>query len=352
MKRRYRAVLVGCGARGQSHALGLLANPDRFELVALCDRDGERLGALAHTLGITRGYSDAEAMLAAERPDLLCFATPPAVRLELVELGVRHGVRAIAFEKPLALSLADARRIIALCADGIKAVVCHQLKHAGHWRRVKQIVEEGGIGEIRSFHATGRPSMLRAGTHLVDAMLWLGAGTRATSVLGQAHGRKAYLEDHPCPDHVAGVVEFASGARGLLEIGSLAPRHLDDSGFWGDVAVTVRGAEGYARVVLGGGWEAVTRWSGGRVESGPADISPGEPEHMRLIADWLDDSRQVHPSSLQTSYHGFEILMGLALSSLERRRVDLPIHGTPEAILERLRDALPEDVRPAARTPS
>ena len=357
MKRRYRAVLVGCGARGQSHALGLLANPDRFDLVALCDRDAERLGALAHTLGITRGYSDAEAMLAAERPDLLCFATPPAVRVELIELGVRHGVRAIAFEKPLALSLADARRIVALCAGGMKAVVCHQLKHAGHWRRVKQIVEEGGIGEIRSFHATSRPSMLRAGTHLVDAMLWLGAGIRATSVLGQAQGRKAYLEDHPCPDHVAGVVEFSSGARGVLEIGSLAPRHLDEGDFWGDVAVTVRGPEGYARVVLGGGWEAVTRRSGGRIETGPADISPGEPEHMRLLADWLDDSRRAHPSNLETSYHGFEILMGLALSSLERRRVDLPIPGTPEAILERLRDALPpdvlpEDVRSAARTPS
>ena len=357
MKPRYRAVLVGCGARGQSHALGLLANPDRFELVALCDRDAPRLGVLAHMLGITRGYSDAEAMLAAERPDLLCFATPPAVRVELVELGVRHDVRAIAFEKPLALSLADARRIVALCAGGMKAVVCHQLKHAGHWRRVKQIVEEGGIGEIRSFHATARPSMLRAGTHLVDAMLWLGAGMRATSVFGQAQGRKAYLEDHPCPDHVAGVVEFASGARGFLEIGSLAPRHLDDGDFWGDVAVTVRGALGYARVVLGGGWEAVTRRSGGRVETGPADISPGEPEHMRLLADWLDDPRRVHPSNLETSYHGFEILMGLALSSLERRRVDLPIPGTPETILERLRDALPpdvlpEDVRPAARTPS
>lgn len=352
MKHRYRAVLVGCGARGQSHALGLLANPDRFELVALCDRDAPRLGALAHTLGITRVYPDAEAMLAAERPDLLCFATPPAVRVELVELGVRYGVRAIALEKPLALSLADARRIVALCSGGTKVVVCHQLKHAGHWRRVKEIVEEGDIGEVRSFHATARPSMLRVGTHLVDAMLWLGAGMRPTSVLGQAQGRKAYLEDHPCPDHLAGVVEFASGARGLLEIGSLAPRHLDDADFWGDVAVTVRGALGYARVVLGGGWEAATRRSGGRVETGPADNSPGEPEHMRLLADWLDDPRRAHPSNLETSYHGFEILMGLALSSLERRRVDLPIAGTPEAILERLRDALPEEARPAARAPS
>src|SRR5258705_10000662 len=150
MKRRYRAVLVGCRARGQSPALGLLANRDRFELVALCDRDAARLGALAHTLGITRVYSDAEAMLAAERPDLLCFATPPAVRVELVELGVRHGVRAIAFEKPLALSLADARRIVALCAGGTKAVVSHQLKHAGHCGRVNQIVGAAGMRGVRA----------------------------------------------------------------------------------------------------------------------------------------------------------------------------------------------------------
>jgi predicted dehydrogenase len=344
-------VLVGCGPRGESHARGLQANPERFELIAVCDSNAPRAADLARKLGISRCYEDAEAMLATERPAVLCFATPPAVRLEIVELGVRYGVGAIAFEKPLALSLEDARRIVELCAGGVKAVVCHQLKHAGHWRQIKQIVESGGIGEIRYLHATARPSMLRVGTHLVDAMLWLSAEPRASWVLGHAHGRRAYGEDHPCPDHVAGVVELASGAQGILEIGSLAPHHLAESEFWGDVALTAWGSEGYAHVVLGGGWEAMTRQSHGRVESGPVDTSPGEPEHLRLLADWLDDPERVHPSNLQKSYDGFEILMGLVLSSLERRRVDLPIAGAPAAILERLRDALPVDA-PAATAPA
>jgi predicted dehydrogenase len=336
VKARYRAVLVGCGARGRSHALGLLANPDRFELAAVCDLEQERVAALAHALGVARIYTDPDAMLAAERPDVLCFATAGRAFLG------RARRAAIAFEKPLALSLTEARRIVDLCARDVRAVVCHQLKHTAPWQRVKKIVEAGGIGEIRLLHATARPSMLRVGTHLVDAVLWL-SGARARSVLGQTQGRAAYEEDHPCPDHVAGIVELDSGARAVLEIGSLAPRHLDDGDFWQDVAVTVWGTHGFARVVLGAGWQAVTRGSGGRVQTGPADSSPGEPEHLRLLADWLDDPRRVHPSSLEISYHGFEILIGMAMSSLERRRVELPISGTPERVLARLRDALSQE---------
>ncbi|MBI2161471.1 MAG: Gfo/Idh/MocA family oxidoreductase, partial [Candidatus Rokubacteria bacterium] len=89
-----RTVLVGCGPRGERHAEGLRAWPDRFDLVAVCDLDPARAAALAARLGVPRTYPDADRMLGAERPDLLCFATLPQVRLGLVELGVKHGVRA------------------------------------------------------------------------------------------------------------------------------------------------------------------------------------------------------------------------------------------------------------------
>jgi predicted dehydrogenase len=323
------------------HALGLKANAPRFELTALCDLDARRLEAVGDELGIQRRYTEAAAMLAAERPDVLCFATAPAVRLPLVELGIEHGVRAIALEKPLALTLAEAGRIVKRCAAaGVKGVVCHQLRHGEHWRQARRIVQEGGIGEVRSVQATGRPSMLRVGTHLVDAVLWLAGAVRARWVIGQAFGTSGYEEDHPCPDHLTGLLELDTGAVGLVELGTLAPRHLDEGQFWSDVAVTLVGTHGYVRLVLGGGWQAVTRWSRGRVESGPADPTPQEARHLALLADWLDDPEQVHPCELARSYHGLEALMGMALSSLERRRVDLPIEPVPAAILERLRDEL------------
>src|SRR5260370_5202043 len=162
--------------------------------------------------------------------------------------------------------------------------------------------ESGAIAEVRHLHATARPSMLRVGTHLVDAMLWLGGESRESWVLGHAHGRLAYGEDHPCPDHVSGVVELTSAVRGILEIGTLAPRNLPDSEFWGDVAVTAWGSEGHARVVLGGGWKAMTRQSLGRVESGPPHTSPSPHDHPRHLTAWLDHHDRVHPSHLPPAY--------------------------------------------------
>jgi predicted dehydrogenase len=335
----YRTVLVGCGPRGRQHALGLRANGSRFALTAVCDLDCHRLDALADELGGVRRYSQAEAMLVDETPDVLCFATPCAIRLPLVELGVAHGVRAIALEKPLAPSLTEARRIVDVCAAaGVNGVVCHQLRHGAHWQRAREIVAAGAIGEVRSVHATARPSMLRVGTHLIDCALWLAGIERAHWVIGQAVGTAGYGDDHPCPDHLAGMAALDGDVRAVLEVGTLAPRALDEAGFWGDLAVAVTGTAGWVRVVLGGGWQASVD---GRVECGPPDLSPHEARHLGLLADWLDDPRREHPGNLARSYRGLEILMGMALSALERRRVEMPIETPPEAILERLRAALP-----------
>src|SRR5919109_1725406 len=198
---RYTTVLVGCGPRGAMHAKAILANPERFALVAVCDLDAARLMPFAARFGIAPTYTDVDTMLAAERPDVLCFATMPAIRLPLVERGVKHGVKAIAFEKPMALSLAEARQIRDLCAAaGVKTIVCHQLKYGAHWQKAWEVVRSGALGNVHLIHATARPSMLRVGTHLVDAMLWFNGSQRGVWVLGQVHGKMAYQEDHPCPD--------------------------------------------------------------------------------------------------------------------------------------------------------
>jgi predicted dehydrogenase len=153
----------------------------------------------------------------------------------------------------------------------------------------------------------------------------------------------AYQEDHPCPDHFMGVIEFANGVRGLLECGSLAPHLMAEEDFWLDGAVTVYGAHGYVRAGIGCGSQTVTTASSGTLLSGPSDLTPQEPRWLQELADWLDNPQQGHPCNGEVSYHGFELLMGMALSSLERRQVEVPITPVPTTPeLAQLEQALAE----------
>ena len=99
---KHTVAVAGLGPRGRCHVDGLLRNPDRFNVVAVCDLDEARLVRAAEGYGISAAYTDADTMLAETTPDVFCFATLPNVRLPLVKLAAKHGVKAVAFEKPMA----------------------------------------------------------------------------------------------------------------------------------------------------------------------------------------------------------------------------------------------------------
>lgn len=341
---RYRVAQVGCGRRGTVHLDAFAKNADRFELAAICDLDAARLRAAAERFAVPAAYGDAEAMLAAEKPDVFCFVTPPAVRAEMVELGVRHGARAIAFEKPMATSLAEARRIVELCeAAGVKAVVSHQQKYGQHWRRAKELIDAGEIGEIVRVHASGRGWLLQLGTHLVDYVMWMIGCPRPEWVVGHVHGRERLSDSHPSPDYAMGQIAFAGGVRALLECGALSPHWMDDGHFWVDNRVTVYGTHGFAWANTDGEWRALTKSSAPQVLGEQLARWPTQndqllqPPYIRDLADWLDDDARAHPCNLSVSYHGFEIVEGLCRSALDCRKVALPLaDGAPAALGERL----------------
>src|SRR3546814_10865357 len=109
-----RGGLIGCGffAANQLHAWRDQAGA---EIVAICDTDPARLAATGEQFGIAARYTDAAAMLAAERLDFVDIATTPPSHRALVELAARHGVPVIC-QKPPAATLADAEAMVAACA--------------------------------------------------------------------------------------------------------------------------------------------------------------------------------------------------------------------------------------------
>lgn len=340
--KRYTVAQVGAGKRGKIHLDGFSKIPDRFELLALCDLDEQKMQEAAQRFGVPATFTDAEEMLAEVKPDVFCFVTQPDLRLPMVELGARHGVKAIAFEKPMARSLAEARAIVRTCEGaGIKAVVCHQQKYVSSFRAIKRLVDAGEIGTVVRLHAEMRGGFLGIATHFMDYMLWMNGGARAEWVTGHVHGNKR------APDYVLGQMRFENGARGGIECGYLSAGHVDP--VWLDCRLTVYGTHGYAWAETDGLWQAFTRSSGGEIlrEQGIHWIEQErdliQEPYLRDLAAWLDDDAAVHPCNLDISYHGFEILEGLCRSAIENTRIDLPLplQAAGDAF-EKLRSTLQE----------
>lgn len=139
--------VIGCGffAQNQLHAWAELPGA---KIVALCDRDPQRLAETAARFGISRTYADAGAMFAAERLDFVDIATTVASHRPLVEMAAGAGVHVIC-QKPFASTMADARAMVQAVEAAGKSLMVHEnFRWQSAVRRVIEIVRSGELGEV------------------------------------------------------------------------------------------------------------------------------------------------------------------------------------------------------------
>ena len=245
---RHTVAVMGLGVRGRIHIHGLLENPDYYEIVGLCDIDQaamDRVASEYHLEQVPR-FLDAEEMLKTVRPEVFVFVTYPDMRLNLIELGIKYGVKAVSLEKPMAESLQEAREMARLCHEnGIKAVVCHQQKYLSQFQRMKEKIDAGVIGEIRKIHVETQAWFSQLGTHYVDYTLWINGGHRAKWVAGHIHGPATLEDSHPAPDYLFGTMELENGVRAYIECGYLSEAHNPPEFSSSDNRLTVYGTDGY-----------------------------------------------------------------------------------------------------------
>jgi UDP-N-acetylglucosamine 3-dehydrogenase len=338
----YKVMVVGAGKRGKHHATAFKNNP-RFELAGLATRDAEKLKKVAAELGVSETSADALALAKKIRPDVFCFCTPPGVRLELIRTGIACGAKLIAYEKPMALSMHEAIEIRKeVNAAGVKTVVSHQQRYGKHYQKVKEIVASGAIGQVRTVYAHGAGWMLHLFTHLVDYLRWYNDNAPAEWVMAQAAGRGKLADNHPSPDYIAGLIQFGNGVRGIVECGGGAPDVPEVDYWWRKNSIRVDGTQGFAEVLTGGGWRAVTREQAGVISGdGCMNYELDMPPYVADMARWLDEDSKAHPCNGESAYAGFEISMAMLRSVVERGQVKLPL-GPGEAELEALKKILPE----------
>lgn len=209
---------IGIGNRGGIYAKYFARNKD-VKIVAGCDISGQVVKQLSDLYGVAPEnlFTDEEKFFEKKRSDVLVIAT-------LDGLHVRQAVKAmevgydILLEKPIAPDLEGTMKI-AETAKRLNrtAVICHNLRYAPFYQKIKLLVNDGEIGEIVNieqsenvayFHIVSSfvrgkwrrtdetsPIILQKCCHDLDLIYWLIG--RKCSGLSSYGSLRFYTEQNP-----------------------------------------------------------------------------------------------------------------------------------------------------------
>src|SRR5215212_10997856 len=112
MTTKLRVGVIGCGGIASNHIRGYL-DSGRYEIVGLSDLEESAMAEKDTTFSIApRHYTDARAMLAQERPDVVSICTWHAGHSTWTIAAAVHQPRAILCEKPMADTVGRAEQMI------------------------------------------------------------------------------------------------------------------------------------------------------------------------------------------------------------------------------------------------
>ncbi|MFJ9036127.1 Gfo/Idh/MocA family protein [Streptomyces sp. NPDC102406] len=149
---RVRWGILATGGIAASFTATLSDLPDA-EVVAVASRSKTSAQAFAERFGIDRAYGDWASLAADEDVDVVYVATPHAAHREAAGLCLEAG-RAVLCEKSFTLNAREAEELVTLArARGVFLMeamwmYCHPMV-----RRLKALVDDGAIGEVRTVQA-------------------------------------------------------------------------------------------------------------------------------------------------------------------------------------------------------
>jgi UDP-N-acetyl-2-amino-2-deoxyglucuronate dehydrogenase len=241
-----RFALVGCGRIAKRHAeLLTKAKVTNASLAAVCDIDAGRAEGFGKTFGVAH-YTDFNVMMKRENIDVVSVLTPSGLHAKhVIELS-KHK-KHIVVEKPMALTLDDADRMIVACDQaGIKLFVVKQNRYNYPVQKLKEALDEGRFGKIvmgtvrvrwcrdqkyydqdkwRGTWAMDGGVFSNQASHHVDLLEWM---------LGEPESVFAKsitaLVDIEAEDTGAAIIKFCSGALGIIEATTATrPKDLEGS---------------------------------------------------------------------------------------------------------------------------
>ncbi len=156
--------LVGASTIAREWIVGAIRAQPGNEVVAVMSADPGRGKAFAHANQIAASYATIDALLRDPAVDAVYISTTNELH-KAQTLAAAAARKHVLCEKPLALSVNDAREMVAACdRAGVVMGTNHHLRNASSHRKIRELVQSGAIGTplyARVFHAVYLPPHLQ-----------------------------------------------------------------------------------------------------------------------------------------------------------------------------------------------
>lgn len=225
--------LIGCGAWGSHHAR-VIAKTSGARLTAIAEQSEQNRAAAQTSHTAVPIYADYREMLQREELDVVDIVVPSHLHFEAARAGLESGCHLL-LEKPMCLQLDHCDELIALArAKERHLAIGHEFRLSSLWGRVKQMVEEGAIGDPRYClielwrnpyrQGTGgwRHNLKQVGNwileepiHFFDLARWYFAKAgEPVSVFARASHKR---DDHPeLQDNFSALLNFPNGGYAVI----------------------------------------------------------------------------------------------------------------------------------------
>lgn len=182
-----RVLIIGCGniaggfdaaraadAEPVTHA-GAFRRVDGFSLVACVDPDENRRLAFQRRWKVNEAFADVSALAGrAGEFDVISICSPTSLHGAHLEVALRLRPRLVFCEKPVTPSLAESAHWVArFDASKVHLAVNHTRRWAPDVLRLRDELQQGTWGRIRSAQGTYSKGVLNNGSHMVDLLQFL-----------------------------------------------------------------------------------------------------------------------------------------------------------------------------------
>ena len=225
--------LIGFGAWGQCHAAAI-AKTSGAELAAIAARSEETCAAARAAYPKAKVFSDYRQLVACDELDVVDIVLPSRLH-HSVGSAVLSAGKHLLLEKPMGLTVGECDDLMRLAKEGRRQLaVGHELRLSSLWGKVKEMIEDGFVGEpqyvlVELSRKPYRPGaegwrydigqvgnwILEEPIHFFDLARWyLAKAGDPISVYAAANSRQ---EGHPeLQDNFSAILHFPRGAYAVV----------------------------------------------------------------------------------------------------------------------------------------